>query len=292
MTRLPLPWSNGTFWRTRLGTRHTLPIRLKFPKVVWRLYWISRRWWWNLPEWKFLTVRCLTRPRLLQNQWRWCTVCAVKRWKKRVPTNCLLITRFSRRRRTCWSPVLPRKESSWFTGITTRLNLPRMYSVLLSSTRLLTERFVITRLLLIVYTRTVHCCRLWLTWWASCCWLLRENGVLTWLWEQRNVSVSRCLTVDLMLLTWQRERNTNVTSWDVLSVWRLMHREIMHCVWLCRPVNNISNGRKLLPISVLPRLWMPRWPDSMPLITVGKDWKELPVTFILQPWFWPKKSRN
>ena len=29
--------------------------------------------------------------------------------------------------------------------------------------------------------------------------------MLTWLWEQRNVSVSRCLTVDLMLLTWQRE---------------------------------------------------------------------------------------
>ena len=27
-----------------------------------------RRWWWNLPGWKFLTVRYLTRPRLLQNR--------------------------------------------------------------------------------------------------------------------------------------------------------------------------------------------------------------------------------
>ncbi len=56
-----------------------------------------------------------------------------------------------------------RRESSWFTVIMIRSSLPRMCSVLLSSTRLLTVRYVIIKHSPIGYTLMGRCCRLWLT---------------------------------------------------------------------------------------------------------------------------------
>ena len=50
---------------------------------------------------------------------------------------------------------------------------------------------------------------------------------------------------------------------------------------LCRPVNNILNGRKLLRIFVRLRRLTLLWPVSMPLITVRKDWNGLHGIFTL-----------
>ena len=157
MTRLLLPWYSGIFWRIRRGIRHTLPIKPRFPKGVWRLYWISRRWWLSWPGWKLPIVRCWMRLLQLQSLWLCCMACAGKRWRRPGLISFLLTTRFSLRQRTCWSLVLPRRVSNWFTVITIRLNSLRMYLGQLFNTRHPMVKYAIIKHSRIGCMLTVRC---------------------------------------------------------------------------------------------------------------------------------------
>lgn len=107
-----------------------------------------------------------------------------------------------------------------------------------------------------------------------------------------SASVSRCSTGVLPPLSSLRRTIINVRSRDVSSVSPRTLTAIRLIAWPCRPASNISNERRLRPISVrLRRCWLP-WPASTPYIMERRGCVTSPDGFIPRPDSWPRSWRN
>ena len=89
-----------------------------------------------------------------------------------------------------------------------------------------------------------------------------------------------------------RATNTNVIFRDVSSVGQKINTENSVTVWHCKPASNISNGKRLLQISVPHRLcWQP-WQAFTPCTTVRKVFTPLQNASTASPHIWKSVSKN
>ena len=107
-----------------------------------------------------------------------------------------------------------------------------------------------------------------------------------------NASVHRCSMADRQPGTSLRATNTNAIFRDVSSVGQKINTENSVTVWHCKPASNISNGKRLLQISVPHRLcWQP-WRAFMPCTTVRKVFTPLQNVSTASLHIWKSVSRN